>query len=93
MENPVDGLVPDFSIFGGEFTQWWQKLYVALLAIVIVILIANLVIGILRMGAANTGGHPQQQAEARQGAVQAVIALILVASVGTLVGAIFVIVG
>lgn len=25
-QNPFDQVVPDFSVFGTQFTQWWQKL-------------------------------------------------------------------
>lgn len=25
-QNPFDKVVPDFSVFGAQFTQWWQKL-------------------------------------------------------------------
>ena len=32
IDNPISGLVPDFNVFGAEFTTWWQKLFAGLWA-------------------------------------------------------------
>lgn len=93
MENPIEGLAPDFSIFGAEFTQLWQKLLVAGWALAIIIAIAFLLKGIGSMVAHRSSGHPRETAEARADAVKAGIGLVGLAAFGTIVGAILFVVG
>ena len=43
--NPVDGVVPDFTIFGNEFTELWQKLLAGVWGIALVIAVIFLIVG------------------------------------------------
>ncbi len=74
MKNPLDGIVPDFSIFGAEFTNIWQKLGAGLWGLAILIAVGYLAHGILGI-AQNRGGHPGHLRESKREAVQAGVAL------------------
>ena len=51
MDNPLDGILPDFSIFGAEFTELWQKLLAGLwgIAILLAVVFDQLLIHIGRI--------------------------------------------
>lgn len=93
MENPIDGLVPDFSIFGAEFTALWQKLFVAVWAGALIISLVFVVIGIAKSSSYQSSGHPSQVSEARSQAKQAGIAFVALAALVPIVGAVVFIVG
>ncbi|OZB85874.1 MAG: hypothetical protein B7X41_14405 [Microbacterium sp. 14-71-5] len=58
--NPLNGVVPDFSIFGTQFTQLWQKLVAGAWALGILIAVVYLGIGILEMGKASQSGNAME---------------------------------
>jgi hypothetical protein len=91
IENPIDGILPDFSIFGTEFTQWWQKVFAALWALALLITIFFLLQGIVVM--ANAGDNPHSHSRGRSRAVVAGISLVCVAAFGVIVGAILQVAG
>ena len=57
MQNPLDGILPDFSIFGAEFTQLWQKLLAGLWGLGIILAVVFLIISIVKMASASSGGN------------------------------------
>ena len=74
MENPLNNIVPDFAIFGAEFTAIWQKLAAGLWGLAIIVAVGYLGHGILGI-AQNRGGHPGNLRESRKEALNAGIAL------------------
>ena len=86
MQNPLHGIVPDFTIFGAEFTSLWQKCFAGLWALFILIAIGYLAHGILGIAQNKQGGHPGQLREAKREAVQAGVALGGLMSLGVIVG-------
>lgn len=90
--NPFDGILPDFSIFGAQFTELWQKLLAGLWAIAIVISAAYLIWGIVQMGKSDDG-NPNAYKQGRKAAVMAGISLGCLAAITVIVGAILLIVG
>lgn len=88
IENPIDGIVPDFSFGGQEFTELWQKLVAAVWAAGIIVAIVFLIIGIVAMaGASGDGGsNPHAHAAGRKKATWAFIALIGLAGLAVIVG-------
>ena len=74
MENPLNGIIPDFAIFGAEFTAIWQKLAAGLWGLAIIIAIGYLGHGVLGI-AQNRGGHPGNLRESKKEALNAGIAL------------------
>lgn len=88
IDNPLDGILPDFSFGGVEFTQLWQKLIAALWAIGIIISIAYLILGIVAMSGASNDVNPNPAAHAvgRKKAVAAFIALVALAALAVIVG-------
>lgn len=92
MQNPLDGVVPDFTIFGAEFTSLWQKLAGGLWALAILIAVGYLAHGILGI-AQNRGGHPGNLRESKKEAVNAGIALGGLLSLAVIVGVFILIFG
>ena len=70
-KNPLDGIVPDFEIFGAKFTSIWQKLAAGLWGLGIAVAVVYLGIGILGIAQNQGGGHPGQMKESKKQAVQA----------------------
>lgn len=91
MENPIDGVVPDFSIFGAEFTEWWQKLFAAAWAIAIIIALFFLVRSIITM--ASAGENPHDFASGKNSLFKSAGALVLLVAFGVIVGAIISVAG
>lgn len=91
--NPLDGILPDFSVFGVEFTELWQKLLGGIWGIVLIASVAMLIISLMKLSAASASSNPGAVAQARSGIVMAGIGLGLVAAVAVVVGAILFIFG
>lgn len=87
MENPIDGIIPDFSVFGAEFTQWWEKLFGALWAIAIIVALVYLLLGVVTM--AQSGDNPHDYSQGRGRAIKALVAVVILAAFGVVVGAVF----
>jgi hypothetical protein len=87
MKNPLDGIIPDFSVFGAQFTSLWQKLFAGFWALLIVVAIAYLAHGILAIAQNRHGGHPGQLREAKNEATRAGVALGGLIALGTIVTA------
>lgn len=87
VDNPIDGVVPDFTVFGAEFNAWWKKLFGALWAAAIIFALVMLVMAIATM-AQSKGGHPQELSESRRNAALSGVALAMLAGFGVIVGAI-----
>lgn len=86
--NPLDGILPDFGIFGVEFTQLWQKIVAGLWGIAIIAAIVFVLLGVTHMAAATSSGNPSAYRDARNQAMWAGIALGLLAALAVVVGAI-----
>lgn len=87
VENPLEGITPDFSVFGAEFDSLWKKIMGAIWALAILWAVVNLVIALATM-ARSQGGHPQQLQESRTSAAWAGVVLGALAAFGVIVGAI-----
>ena len=91
--NPIGGIIPDFSIFGAQFNQLWQKLIAGLWAVAIVIAIVYLIAGLLEMGKATQTGNGQEHAIGRAKAGWAALSLGALAALSVIVGAVLAIFG
>lgn len=91
MENPIEGIIPNFSVFGAEFTEWWQKLFGGLWAIAIIIAIVFLLQGVVTMASASD--NPHDYAQGRGKAIKALIAVVILVGFGVIVAAIINVVG
>ncbi len=74
MTNPLNNIVPNFTIFGAQYTAIWQKLAAGLWGLAILIAVGYLGHGLLGI-AQNRGGHPGQLRDSRREAVNAGVAL------------------
>jgi len=88
IQNPLDGILPDFSFGGAEFTQLWQKLIAAVWAIGIIIAIGFLIKGLVEMSGASSDSSPSPQAhsQGRRKAFGAFLSLVGLASLAIIVG-------
>ena len=93
MENPFANLIPDFTVFGAEFTAWWQKLFVALWAILLIGAGAALLVSFLQMRKATNNNIPGQADEAKSHAMWAGGSVVCLASFGVIMGAILAVAG
>ena len=92
IDNPLDGILPDFSIFGVQFDALWKKVLAGIWAIAIVVAVAFLIKGLAMMGKADDG-NPQAYKQGRKAAMNAGIALAGLAALTVIVGAILFFVG
>ena len=92
IDNPLDGIYPDFSIFGLEFNALWKKVLGGIWAIALVVTVALLIRGLALMGKSDDG-NPQAYKQGRKAAMAAGIALGCLAALTVIVGAILFIVG
>ena len=93
MENPFAGLVPDFTVFGAEFTTWWQKLFVGLWAIAIIIAGAFLILALTQMRRATSNNVPGQADDAKSHALWAGGSLVALVGFGTILAGLFALAG
>lgn len=92
VDNPIDGVVPDFTVFGAEFNSWWKKLFGALWALGIIFALGNLVLAIATISQTK-GSHPGELQEARKSAAYSAAALAALAGFAVIVGAILAVAG
>jgi len=88
IDNPLNGILPNFSIFGVEFTSLWQKLVAGIWAIGIILAVVFLVVGVTQMAGASSSGNPAAYKDARTQAMWAGISLGILAALSVIVGAI-----
>jgi hypothetical protein len=93
IDNPLNGILPNFAVFGVQFTQLWQKLIAGLWGIAIVTAVVFVIIGITSMATATAGSNPMEYKVGRTKAVWAGIALALLAALAVIVGGILSLVG
>jgi hypothetical protein len=88
IDNPLDGVLPDFNVFGLEFTQLWQKILGGLWALAIIAAVIFVIIGVANMAMATSGSNPGAYKDARNQAMWAGISLGVLAALAVIVGAI-----
>lgn len=90
VQNPLDGIIPDFSFGGTEFTALWQKVVAAVWGAGILISIVYVIIGVVGMAGASgdVNPNPQQHAVGRKKAMWALISLGALAALALIVGAV-----
>jgi hypothetical protein len=93
IDNPLDGILPNFSVFGAEFTELWQKLVAAAWGIAIIIAIVFLIINITSMSTATASGNPNEYKTARNSAMYSGIAIGVLAALAVIVGAVLALFG
>ncbi len=92
INNPFDGVSPNFTVFGAQFTHLWQLVLGAIWALALIYTAAQFVVGLASMASHKGGAHPSQLAESRSEAKKNAIAFAAVACVGVLAGAILAVV-
>ncbi|QSE87943.1 hypothetical protein JWS13_04335 (plasmid) [Rhodococcus pseudokoreensis] len=85
-ENPFDGVTPDFSIFGLQFTQAWQKVLGGFWGIGFVVTAFSAIRATVALARAKKGGYGVQVAEQTEDAKWAGIAFGALSMLGVIVG-------
>ncbi len=93
IDNPLNGIVPNFTVFGAEFNSLWKKLLGAAWALALIAAIAYLMRGIVGIAQHRGGSHPSQVAESRGEAMRGGIAVGGLAALSVIVGAILIVTG
>lgn len=93
VDNPFDGVLPDFTIFGAEFTELWQKILAGAWGLSIVIAAIFLIVAIVKMAGASASENPGAHKQARSQAMWSGIALACLAGIAVITGAILTLVG
>lgn len=68
IDNPLDGIIPDFQIFGAEFTELWQKVFAAAWALALVFSLFMLLKNVAAMASADED-NPQKHKKASKAAI------------------------
>ena len=89
VSNPFAGLVPDPNVFGAEFTTWWQKLFVGLWFLCIVIAGVYLLVSLVKLHRATNNNIPGQADEAKTAALWAGGSIGALCGFAVIVGAVF----
>lgn len=92
IDNPINGVVPNFAVFGVEFDAWWKKLFGGAWALLIILSIFYLAVGLQEM-ARSDDSNPHQHAAGKKKAKNAGISLAALAGLGVIVSAILAVVG
>lgn len=93
IDNPIDGVIPDFAIFGAEFTALWQKLLAGLWGLAIVAAVVFLIVNVASMATASAGNNPMEYKTSRTRALVSGISLGCLAALAVIVGAILAVFG
>ncbi len=86
--NPFDGIKPDFTVFGIEFTETWQKLLGGAWGLAFVVVAFGLIRAILELQSARRSGYQVAVAEHTASLKRSGLALGALASLGLVFGAI-----
>ncbi len=86
VKNPLDGVLPSFTIFGAQFTALWQKLAAGLWGVAIIVAIFWLGRGVLSIAQARQSSHPGALEGAKKDTAHAGMALGGLVALGALVG-------
>src|ERR1700712_4611742 len=89
MANPFANIVPDFNVFGAQFTTWWTKRFPGLWAVLIIGTGAYLLVSVSQMRKATANNVPGQVDEAKSHAMWAGISLGGLIAFAVIMGAVF----
>jgi len=84
--NPMDGVVPSFTVFGAEFTTLWQKLAAGLWGVGILVAIFYLGRSVLSIAQARQSAHPGALEGAKKDAAHSSLALGGLVALAAIVG-------
>ncbi|WP_255447152.1 hypothetical protein [Schumannella soli] len=93
IDNPLDGVLPNFTIFGTEFTELWQKLLAGIWGLAIVMAIVFLIVALASMATASANSNPMAYQTGRTQAIWCAIALVLLSALAVIVGGVLAVVG
>jgi len=90
--NPLNGILPDFTVFGTKFTALWQKLLAGVWGLGLVMSVVFVIIGLVEMAGASHSNNPMEYKQGRKRALVAGISLGALAALAVIVGAVLAVV-
>ncbi|WP_259349243.1 hypothetical protein [Rhodococcus sp. UFZ-B548] len=93
IQNPIDGVKPDLSVFGPAFNNVWVRVIGGIWAVALGASTVKLIFALYKMRSMKAAGMPQEMSDASGEARIAGIAFGCLASVGIITGAILFLVG
>ncbi|WP_245687994.1 hypothetical protein [Rhodococcus phenolicus] len=91
-ENPLNGIKPDMSVFGGAFNETWARVAAGIWGVVLAGSAINLMVALYKIRKARAGGYQSELSESMDAAKTATIAFGAVAGASIIIGAILFIV-
>lgn len=85
--NPFDGVQPNFSVFGAEFTEWWQLLLGGLWGIGFIIIAFMGIMAAVKVATARREGRTHDVAEGLSSLKNWGIGLLLLVGLPVIFGA------
>lgn len=86
VQNPLDGVFPDFSLFGVEFDNIWIKIAGLIWAALILWAVISIFMAIGRLISASSDRNPAAYGDATKSLVKAAISFGAILCVGVIVG-------
>lgn len=87
-KNPFQGVVPNFEVFGVEFTAAWQKLLGGIWGIAFVLAAFGAIRAVLELQHAKKGGYQTSVHEHTESAKRSGFAVAALAALGIIFGAV-----
>ncbi|WP_433635585.1 hypothetical protein [Nocardia sp. CA-120079] len=87
-QNPFDGVVPDFNVFGAEFNNAWKKLLGAVWAGSFILAGFGLISSFVDLQRAKKGGYSGTVADKTESVKTSIAQLLGLSAVGIIVGGI-----
>jgi len=93
MTNPFGNLVPDFTVFGAQFTTFWTKLFAGLWALCIIAAGVYFLVSMVKLHKATNNNIPGQADEAKTAAMWAGGSMLALGGFAIITTAIFTLAG
>ncbi|MEV0246857.1 hypothetical protein AB0H76_09750 [Nocardia sp. NPDC050712] len=93
IQNPLDGVSPDFGLFSGTLDTTWKRIVAFLWALVIIGAAVRVIVGAFKVKRAKSRGYANDLSEGSEELQDALISVGLVAAASPLVATILFVVG
>lgn len=85
INNPIDGIIPNFNIFGAKFDTWWKKLFGGAWALAILWMITTTLMAVVSARKARHAGVAEDMDSARSSAITHAVILAVVVGFGVII--------
>ncbi|PXX53450.1 hypothetical protein DFR70_12761 [Nocardia tenerifensis] len=93
IQNPLDGVSPDFGLFSGSLDATWKRIVAFIWALIIIGSAVRVIVGAFKVKRAKSRGYANDLSEGSEELQDALISVALVAAASPLVATILFVVG